>query len=61
MRDRISTDPDDGVLVKVAANLFGSIELQAHCEVALLSGSFRTFLAAGALDGPERLVAQHRG
>jgi hypothetical protein len=61
LRNRISTDPDDGVLVKVAANLFGGIELQAQREVALLSGPFRTVLAAGALDGSERLVAQHRG
>ena len=61
MRDRISNDPDDGVLVKVAANLFGSVKLQAQRKVALLSGPFRTFLAAGALDRSGRLVAQHRG
>ena len=57
----ISTDPDDGVLLRVAVNLFNSVKPQAQRGVTLLSGPFRTLLAAGALDGSEPLVAQHRG
>lgn len=50
LRNGIATYPDDGVLVKVAAYPFGGIELQAKCEVALLGGPFRTFLAAITFD-----------
>lgn len=60
MRDRISTGPDDGVLVKVAPNLFGSIELQGQCEVALLSGPLTALAFSRTLDDLEPLVAQHR-
>ena len=46
----VRVGPDNGILVKVGANGFGSFQAQAQSKIAFLSGPIGANFAAGALN-----------